>query len=57
MDLERDMILQAQQDAEGFDPAISTQAVGASEQRRQMLEDEIEQMQAQWHEKLAEVRE
>jgi hypothetical protein len=24
MDLERDMILQAQQDAEGFDPAVST---------------------------------
>lgn len=44
MDLERDMILQAQQDAEGIDPAISTQNVAASETRRRQLEDEIEQM-------------
>ena len=56
MDLERDMILQAQQDAEGFDPAVSTQNVSASEARRQMLEEEISEMQQEWHEKLTEVR-
>lgn len=56
MDLERDMILQAQQDAEGIDPAISTQNVATSESRRRQLEDEIERMQHLWQEKLADVR-
>lgn len=57
MDLEREMILQAQQDAEGFDPAISTQSVARSESRKDRLEQEIAEMQQIWQEKLAEVRE
>ena len=57
MDLEREIILQAQQDAEGFDPAISTQRVARSESRKNRLEQEIAEMQQMWQEKLAEVRE
>lgn len=57
MDLEREMILKAQEDARGLNPAISSQDLQEAEQRQEELEGEIHQITREWEEKLLEVRE
>ena len=44
MDLERDLILKAQADAKGMNPAITSQDIEDAEERREMLENEIAAM-------------
>lgn len=43
-------------DAKGIDPALSAADFAEAENRRQMLEEQIKNMLANWHEKLGEVR-
>ena len=56
MDLERDLILKAQADAKGMNPAITSQDIEEAEERREMLENEIAAMTQEWQEKLSSVR-
>ena len=44
MDLERDLILKAQQDAAGMNPAITSQDIDEAESKQEMLENEIASM-------------
>lgn len=41
MDLERDLILKAQEDAKNLNPAISSQDIEEAEERQQQLEEHI----------------
>ena len=56
MDLERDLILKAQSDAQGLNPAITSQDIDDAEARQQVLEEEIAAMTQEWQEKLTGVR-
>ena len=56
MDLERDLIKKAQSDAEGINPAITSQNIDAAVERQRDLEDQIEMIAQDWDNKLMEVR-
>lgn len=56
MDLERDLIMKAQKDSEGVNPAVSSLDVEQAENRQKELEAQIAQISTEWQEKLAEVR-
>ena len=57
MDLERDLIMKAQADARGLNPAISSQDIEQAEYRQQELEGQIMEITEAWQQKLREVRE
>ena len=56
MDLERDLILKAQQDAAGMNPAITSQDIEEAENKQEYLENEIATMTQDWQDKLTQVR-
>jgi len=48
MQLEKDLILQAMEDAKGIDPGLAARGVEKSELRRNQIELEIEELQKEW---------
>ena len=56
MDMERNMIMQAQADSKGKNPGISAQEMEHAQERTMELNAKIENITDEWHEKLVEVR-
>ena len=57
MDLERDLIMKAQKDAAGMNPAITALDIEQAESRQQELQGQIEVISEKWQKKLGKVRE
>ena len=56
MDMERNMIMQAQADSKGKNPGISAQEMEEAQERSRELNGKIENITDEWHDKLVEVR-
>ena len=56
MDMERNMIMQAQDDSKGKNPGISAQEMEEAQERSRELNGKIENITDEWHDKLVEVR-